>query len=154
MLLPLSRCLHLLERTLLILLACLPLALISCRQETPAPQSDSSLVGSYWTEGSGMITIELLDARQLRFTLHTGSTAHSTLSYVLPYQIEGNKLSITDQTVDTPFGEVIIVRGFVGQVMGSQLRADFTTASVEVDASSRLPRFSPLVLQGYTFQRR
>ena len=128
------------------------LFLAACKgQETPEA---NSLVGSYWTEGTGTMTLDFHSADRLRFVLYTGSTQHPTLTYELSYRVEGTKLLIDDYAQDTPFGEAVIVRGFSGQLEGQRLRADFTTTSVELDAATLMPRFRPQTLRGYLFYRR
>lgn len=130
------------------------LFLAACKgQETPEAPSNS-LVGSYWTEGTGTMTLDFHSADRLRFVLYTGSTQHPTLTYELSYRVEGTKLLIDDYAQDTPFGEAVIVRGFAGQLEGRRLRADFTTTSVELDAATLMPRFRAQTLRGYLFYRR
>ncbi|WP_455109129.1 hypothetical protein [Porphyromonas sp.] len=130
------------------------LFLAACKgQETPEAPSNS-LVGSYWTEGTGTMTLDFHSADRLRFVLYTGSTLHPTLTYELSYRVEGTKLLIDDYAQDTPFGEAVIVRGFTGQLEGQRLRTDFTTTSVELDAATLMPRFRPQTLRGYLFYRR
>lgn len=130
------------------------LVLAACKgQETPEVPTNS-LVGSYWTEGTGTMTLDFHSADRLRFVLYTGSTLHPTLTYELSYRVEGTKLLIDDYAQDTPFGEAVIVRGFAGQLEGQRLRTDFTTTSVELDAATLMPRFRPQTLRGYLFYRR
>ena len=120
------------------------LFLAACKgQETPEAPSNS-LVGSYWTEGTGTMTLDFHSADRLRFVLYTGSTQHPTLTYELSYRVEGTKLLIDDYAQDTPFGEAVIVRGFAGQLEGQRLRTDATL----------MPRFRPQTLRGYLFYRR
>lgn len=130
------------------------LFLAACKgQETPEAPTHG-LVGSYWTEGTGTMTLDFHSADRLRFVLYTGSTLHPTLTYELSYRLEGTKLLIDDYAQDTPFGEAVIVRGFSGQLEGRRLRADFTTTSVELDAATLMPRFRAQTLRGYLFYRR
>ena len=145
----------LLPRLSFFLLTLLSLALTACHKDTPRDTAEHSpLKGTYWTEGTGTMTLDFRTEREVTFTLTPAGSPRGAMAYTATYSLSGSTLTIGDIIQDTPFGTATILQGFTAQLEGGVIKADFTTTGMERDSEQGTLRFVAQPLKGYLFHRK
>ena len=145
----------LLPRLSFFLLTLLTLALSACHKDTPRDTAERSpLKGTYWTEGTGTMTLDFHTEREVTFTLTPAGSPRGAMAYTATYSLSGSTLTIGDIIQDTPFGTATILQGFTAQLEGGVIKADFKTTGMERDSDQGTLRFVAQPLKGYLFHRK
>lgn len=137
------------------LLTLLSLALTACHKDTPRDTAERSpLKGTYWTEGTGTMTLDFHSEREVTFTLTPAGSPRGAMAYTATYSLSGSTLTIGDIIQDTPFGTATILQGFTAQLEGGVIKADFRTTGMERDSDQGTLRFVAQPLKGYLFHHK
>ena len=76
------------------------------------------------------------------------------LEYLLDCEVKGDSLFIKNYSTDTPFGKMDIVKDFKGAFSGSELTADFESATMQPQEDSPMPKIVPLSLKSVVFKKK
>lgn len=134
----------------LLTLATLP----SCRGEKTNDIPDTHhLTDTNWTEDTGQYTLHFNSPKEVKIKIIPKGPGHK-LEYLLDCEVKGDSLFIKNYSTDTPFGKMDIVKDFKGAFSGSELTADFESATMQPQEDSPMPKIVPLSLKSVVFKKK
>ena len=138
-----------------LLLGLLTLAFLpSCRGEKTNDIPDTHhLTDTNWTEDTGQYTLHFNSPKEVKIKIIPKGPGHK-LEYLLDCEVKGDSLFIKNYSTDTPFGKMDIVKDFKGAFSGSELTADFESATMQPQEDSPMPKIVPLSLKSVVFKKK
>jgi len=138
-----------------LLLGLLTLAFLpSCRGEKTNDIPDTHrLTDTNWTEDTGQYTLHFNSPKEVKIKINPKGPGHK-LEYLLDCEVKGDSLFIKNYTAETPFGKMHIVKDFKGAFSGSELTADFESATMQPQEDSPMPKIVPLSLKAVVFKKK
>ena len=134
----------------LLTLASLP----SCRGEKTNDIPDTHhLTDTNWTEETGQYSLHFNSPKEVKIKIIPKGSGHK-LEYLLDCEVKGDSLFIKNYTAETPFGKMHIVKDFKGAFSGSELTADFESATMQQQEDSPMPQIVPLSLKAVVFKKK
>ena len=134
----------------LLTLASLP----SCKGEKTNDLPDTHhLTDTNWTEDTGQYTLHFNSPKEVKIKIIPKGPGHK-LEYLLDCEVKGDSLFIKNYSTDTPFGKMDIVKDFKGAFSGSELTADFESATMQPQEDSPMPKIVPLSLKAVVFKKK
>lgn len=134
----------------LLTLASLP----SCRGEKTNDLPDTHhLTDTNWTEETGQYTLHFNSPKEVKIKI-TPKGYDRKLEYLLDCEVKGDSLFIKDYAINTPFGDMSIVKDFKGALSGSELTADFESATMQPQDGSPMPIIVPLSFKAAVFKKK
>ena len=76
------------------------------------------------------------------------------LEYLIDCEVKGDSLFIKDYAINTPFGDMSIVKDFKGAFSGSELTADFESSTMQPQDGSPMPIIVPLSFKAAVFKKK
>ena len=138
-----------------LLLGLLTLAFLpSCRGEKTNDIPDTHhLTDTNWTEDTGQYALHFNSPKEVKIKIIPKGPGHK-LEYLLDCEVKGDSLFIKNYSTDTPFGKMDIVKDFKGAFSGSELTADFESATMQPQEDSPMPKIVPLSLKSVVFKKK
>lgn len=134
----------------LLTLATLP----SCRGEKTNDIPDTHhLTDTNWTEATGQYLLHFNSPKEVKIKIIPKGPGHK-LEYLLDCEVKGDSLFIKNYSTKTPFGDMHIVKDFKGAFSGSELTADFESATMQPQEDSPTPKIVPLYLKAVVFKKK
>ena len=138
-----------------LLLGLLTLAFLpSCRGEkTNDIPATHHLTDTNWTEDTGQYTLHFNSPKEVKIKINPKGPGHK-LEYLLDCEVKGDSLFIKNYSTNTPFGDMDIIKDFKGAFSGSELTADFESATMQPQEDSPMPKIVPLSLKAVVFKKK
>jgi hypothetical protein len=126
----------------------------SCRGEKTNDIPDTHhLTDTNWTEDTGLYSLHFNSPKEVKIKIIPKGPGHK-LEYLLDCEVKGDSLFIKNYTAETPFGKMHIVKDFKGAFSGSELTADFESATMQPQEDSPTPKIVPLSLKAVVFKKK